>query len=202
MLKPTLFIFAKAPAPGRVKTRLARSIGDDAACGVYVELLARTIDALADAPAWRTVLAVTPDDAVATDAVWPRATLRAPQGDGDLGARMHRALATARRGLPVVIVGSDIADIAARHVAEAFDALDRHDLVIGPAVDGGYWLIGTAEAPPPDLFDGVRWSSPFALADTIANVRGMTVARLASCLEDVDDAESYARFLRRAGRHP
>lgn len=196
-MTPTLYIFAKRPVPGQVKTRLARSIGDEAACEVYIGMLGRIIDALADRPAWRTILAVTPDEAAAHDEIWPRATPRTAQGDGDLGMRMHRFLAGADRSTPVVIVGSDIPDMTADHVAGAFAALAQNDLVFGPAVDGGYWLVGASMPPPAGLFAGVRWSGPHALADTLANARGLEVAQLDIRLEDVDDAESLARHLDR-----
>lgn len=190
--------------PGQVKTRLARSIGDAAACAIFREMLCGVIDRLADRPGWRTWLAVTPDAAASSQAEWPRAIPRVAQGGGDLGARMHRVLSRARPGAPVVIVGSDIPDPDAGHVAEALAALETHDLVVGPAVDGGYWLIGAADAPPPDLFADVRWSSRFALADTLAdtlaNARTLRVAQLAARLEDVDDADSLARH--RARRQP
>ncbi|MGY6634580.1 MAG: TIGR04282 family arsenosugar biosynthesis glycosyltransferase [Alkalilacustris sp.] len=196
----TVHIFAKAPVPGQVKTRLARSIGNAAACAIYREMLCGVIDRLANRPGWRTWLAVTPDAAASSQAPWPRAIQRVAQGEGDLGARMHRVLSRARPGAPVVIVGSDIPDLDAGHVAEALAALETHDLVVGPALDGGYWLIGAADAPPPDLFAHVRWSSRFALADTLANARTLRVAQLAARLEDVDDADSLARH--RARRQP
>lgn len=197
--RPTVHIFARAPVPGAVKTRLARGIGDAAACAVYVDLLAQTIDAIAGAADWRTVLAVTPDAATAQDEMWPRALPRVPQGGGDLGARMHRVLSTAQGPAPVIIVGSDIPGLTADHVAAAVAALRCSDLVFGPAVDGGYWLIGASSPPPADLFANVGWSTASALTDTLANTGGLDVARLDSRLEDVDDVESYRRY---RDRHP
>lgn len=115
---------------------------------------------------------------------------------------MHRVLCAASPDAPVVIVGSDIPEITTGHVEQAFDALARNDLVFGPAVDGGFWLIGAAAPPPPGLFADVRWSTPFALSDTLANTRGLRVAQLDIRLEDVDDADSYRRYLDRLGPHP
>jgi glycosyltransferase A (GT-A) superfamily protein (DUF2064 family) len=116
------------------------------------------------------------------------------QGPGDLGMRMYRALAAAPPG-PVVLVGTDIPALAARHVAAAFRLLGRVDLVFGPAADGGFWLVGARRRPRlPPLFAQVRWSSPDALADTLAGLpRGIAVG-FVDTLEDVDDGAAYARL--------
>jgi glycosyltransferase A (GT-A) superfamily protein (DUF2064 family) len=95
---------------------------------------------------------------------------------------------------PVVIVGTDIPRLRAHHVARAFAALGNCDAVLGPAMDGGYWMIGLRRRPrfiAP--FRAVRWSSEHALDDTLANLRGHIVAVLDQ-LEDVDDAVSLARL--------
>jgi glycosyltransferase A (GT-A) superfamily protein (DUF2064 family) len=94
----------------------------------------------------------------------------------------------------VVLVGSDIPALSARHIAAAFAALGRCDLVFGPATDGGYWLVGARDgAMARGLFRTVRWSGPQALADTLANARGRRVTLL-EALADVDDAADYARW--------
>ena len=100
---------------------------------------------------------------------------------------------------PAIIVGSDIPGLAPAHVARGFAALGRADMVLGPATDGGYWLIGLSQrARAIDPFRGVRWSSPWALADTMRGLpAGFRLAR-ADCLADVDDGEAYDRW--RAGR--
>ena len=121
---------------------------------------------------------------------------RLPQGDGDLGDRMARCLARFGPN-PVLIVGSDIPDINRPHIASAFDALRRNDLVFGPSGDGGYWLVGAAQgARVGALFNDVRWSTEHALADTLDNVRpGVRVAMLEE-LADIDDGEAYAAWRR------
>jgi hypothetical protein len=184
-------IFARAPRLGRGKRRLAREAGDLAALRFQRLNIARVLRRLAGDPRWTTWLAVTPDTA-ATDqrSLWRSAARIIPQGRGDLGTRMAAAMAARPPG-PVVIVGSDIPGIRAHHVAGAFAALGRHDAVLGPADDGGYWLIGMRRRPvfrPP--FDGVRWGTAHALADTRANLRrqGQSVALL-EVLADVDTAE-------------
>jgi len=180
----------KAPRPGRVKTRLARDIGEIAAVRFHRHNTAAVIRRLRD-PRWRLVLAVTPETARAAR-WWPQDLPRISQGQGDLGARMAHVFAQAGSG-PALIVGSDIPGITPGRIAAALCALRGADAVIGPAPDGGYWLIGLRRGPGPrGLFDGVRWSGPHARADTIASLeaRGLRVA-LADELSDVDDAASY-----------
>ena len=108
------------------------------------------------------------------------------------------------RGLPpgpAVIVGSDVPDLSARHVAAAFRALGRCDAVIGPAADGGYWLIGLKRSPriPAALFAGVRWSSRHALADTLASLPRNAAIAMLETLEDIDETTAYRRWRERAG---
>jgi uncharacterized protein len=181
-----LVIMAKSPALGRVKGRLAREIGDVAALRFYRSCLAHTALRLARDPRWRTVLAVAPDRDIA-ERFSPsrRWIVRLPQGAGDLGRRMQRLFARLPPG-PMIIVGSDIPTIRPVHVAEAFRRLGRADAVLGPAPDGGYWLIGLKRTPKVlTPFAGVRWSGPHAFADTLANLKGKRVAE-AAMLGDID----------------
>lgn len=182
----------KEPRLGTVKTRLGREIGAVVATGFYRSVTANLIRRLARDPRWRTVLAVAPDRALASK-VWPIDIGRVPQGRGDLGERMARLL-WREGGGPAVLVGSDIPDLQARHIAEAFALLRRHPVVLGPAEDGGFWLIGVrSRMRLAGMFEGVRWSSPHALADTLRNLAGLRVG-FAATLSDVDDAASYRRI--------
>jgi glycosyltransferase A (GT-A) superfamily protein (DUF2064 family) len=127
--------------------------------------------------------------AVTPDRAWlllPPGVRRIPQGRGDLARRMQRACAGFRRGR-VAIIGSDIPDATADDVADAFRALGRADAVFGPAADGGYWLVGLGPRRPAHPFAAVRWSSPDALEDTMANFTRHRVCRL-RILSDVDTA--------------
>jgi len=197
----TLVIFAKAPMLGRVKSRLARGIGATAALAFYRAALRQLIGRVAHDRRWRTVLAVTPDDAIRKTRLWPSGVARASQGAGDLGARMGRTLRTMPKGA-VVIVGADIPDIRADHVARAFTALGSAEFVFGPAQDGGYWLIGAkGAAREAATFKNVRWSSVHALEDTRANLRHWKIATI-DTLDDVDDATAFRRFQRRGGFKP
>jgi glycosyltransferase A (GT-A) superfamily protein (DUF2064 family) len=99
---------------------------------------------------------------------------------------------------PVAVIGTDLPGLGPRHLAEAFRLLGRHDAVLGPATDGGYWLIGLGNrrAVPPGLLAGVRWSTEHALADTLARLGHLNVG-FAATLRDVDTAEDL-----RAARSP
>ena len=182
-------IFARAPRLGRVKSRLAKELGPIEALRAHRLLSMHVIGRLARTPRWQSWLWVTPEPAR-----WPRGIPRRIQSRGDLGQRMAAALRMLPAG-PAVIVGTDIPDLDVGHVARAFAALERHQAVFGPAEDGGYWLVGLRHrAQLPHLFDGVRWSSEFALADTLANLGSGKSYVLVDRLPDVDDAASLARW--------
>lgn len=193
----TLVVMVKAPVAGGVKTRLARRIGATEALRFYRATTARLLRRVGRDRRWRTLLAVAPDAAVGAP-FWPPSLARTRQGRGDLGVRMQRLLDRGPRG-SVVIVGSDIPGLTARHVAAAFARLGRHDLVLGPAEDGGYWLVGARRRPRvPRPFGEVRWSTEHALADTIRNVRGSV--GLLEALADVDTEADWRRWRREGAR--
>lgn len=187
MRRATLVVMLKEPCPGRVKTRLGRDIGKVPAAWWFRHQVARILRRLAD-PRWRLVLAVSPDHTGMTSRVWPAHLPRLPQGPGDLGRRMARIFRSLPPG-PACIVGADIPGLTPAHVARAFAALGRHEVVLGPAPDGGYWLIGfkRTAALPAGLFHGVRWSTEHALDDTIASL-GRARLALVDILRDVDSA--------------
>jgi rSAM/selenodomain-associated transferase 1 len=188
---------ARAPRLGAVKRRLARDVGDLAAWRFYRHGLAALVRRLGRTRRWRCWLVVTPENAVT--AGWPPPWRAIAQGPGDLGARMGRLLRDLPPG-PVVIGGSDIPDVRAAHIAAAFARLGTCDWVFGPAADGGYWLIGARRRPAyRDPFAGVRWSTSHALADTVANLRGASVAYLEE-LQDVDTGADWRRWRHRIKR--
>ncbi|MYM55040.1 DUF2064 domain-containing protein [Rhodobacteraceae bacterium GS-10] len=186
-MNPQLVVMIKEPRPGRVKTRLGRDIGMIRAAWWFRHQTARLLRRLQD-PHWDLVLAVSPDHEGLSSRIWPAHLERMPQGAGDLGDRMARVFRSRPPG-PVCIIGADIPGITPAHIARAFRALGNHDAVFGPAPDGGYWLVGLKRvAPPPaTLFQDVRWSSEHALADTIATLPGLRIARI-DTLHDVDCA--------------
>jgi uncharacterized protein len=193
-----LVIMAKVPVMGRVKTRLAAEVGATQAVRFYRATLTAVAVRLGRDPRWHTSLAVAPDTGIASPAL-PRHVPRVAQGGGDLGSRMQRVMDRRERG-PLIIVGTDIPAITPAHIAEAFRHLRGRDAVIGPAPDGGYWLVGLRRSPRiPKPFAGVRWSSEATLADTIANLGWSAVGRAAQ-LADVDNAVELAACRGHFGR--
>ena len=192
-----LVLFARAPQAGRVKRRLARDIGVLEATRFYRAILGAQIHSLIRDRRWKLWLFVTPDNETAHPA-WRGAAPVQPQGRGDLGQRMLAPFWKLPPG-PVVLVGSDIPAMTPAHIAEAFRLLGQHDLVFGPASDGGFWLIGAKRTRPipRGLFDAVRWSTPQALADTRANIPATVSVGLADILDDVDDADDLRRVTSR-----
>lgn len=190
-----LILFVRAPAYGSGKRRLARDIGDGAALHFERLMLARLLRRLGRERRWQLRIAVAPDRARYRRRLRPRGVPIIGQGGGDLGERMRRALAACPPG-PAVLIGSDIPALGPRHIAEAFRLLGRHDLVFGPATDGGFWLVGARRSPClPPLFGRVRWSSRHALKDAIANLPRRVSVGFAATLEDVDDAAAYRRLM-------
>jgi rSAM/selenodomain-associated transferase 1 len=199
---PTLVIMAKTPRLGFAKHRLAAGIGQAAALRFYRACLLHTLLKLGGTSRWRTLVAVTPDADVFAP-VW-RGISRSgvglmQQGSGDLGARMQRIFS---RLAPTstLIVGGDIPALNHADIANAFAKLRGADAVLGPATDGGYWLVGLrGNARRMAPFTGVRWSTAHAFADTMANLGGRRVA-LAGTHADVDSVESFRAQRERAER--
>ena len=191
-LRPTVLVFARQPAMGTVKTRLAADVGRVEALRFYRATLTGLLRRLASDRTWRTMLAVTPDRAFRAMARTFRVPA-VPQGAGDLGMRMRRV--AGRQPGPALIVGSDVPGLEASHLRAAMAALRRHDFVFGPAADGGYWLAGFGNRRPAGpVMLNVRWSTSAALADTVRSAGPRArVHVLADVLADVDDGAGYAR---------
>ncbi|MEO6035615.1 MAG: TIGR04282 family arsenosugar biosynthesis glycosyltransferase [Verrucomicrobiota bacterium] len=196
-METKLIIFVKAPRTGSVKTRIAKSMGDDAACSAYKMLVVRLIENLR---LLRQVeLRFFPDDAAGEIAPWLQKgwELR-PQGDGDLGEKLKRAfLENFESGASrVLIIGSDCPAINADDIERAGAALATCDVVLGPATDGGYWLIGLRQ-PHPRLFENIPWSTETVLESTLSLARenGLSCHLLRE-LNDVDLPEDWEKYLR------
>lgn len=198
-MRPVVIVFARAPGLGMVKRRLAKDIGDRAALRIYRATLHRLLRRLSMLRGVDIVLALTPRPAPLPGT--PRFE-QIGQGRGDLGARMAAAFARFpyRR---VVLIGSDIPDISAQDIRVALAALRGAPAVIGPAADGGYWLVGFAGVPPMAIataFRDVRWSGPHARADTRAGLRRRArIRRVAQLrmLADIDEAADLTARSRR-----
>ena len=187
-----LLVFARVPALGRVKSRLAAGVGPPAALAVYRELLAITNAAILAAGVPATVwladtATIVPTAAEARE--WAAHAI-CGQPEGDLGERMTAAFAAAFAAGAgrVAIIGTDCPGLRAAHLTEAFAALATADVVIGPATDGGYYLLGMNKLQP-DLFRNKTWSTDSVLAETLADAHrlGLRVALLPE-LRDVDTA--------------
>ncbi len=195
MARQRLVIFVKAPRPGQVKTRLASSIGAEEAAKAYELLAGRLFQNLEELP--DVELRFTPDDAGDELRPWLREgwTL-APQGRGDLGDRLHSAFLSAFAAgcEKVAIIGSDCPDVTAVDIRETWTRLHNRDLVLGPATDGGYWLIAL-KRPCADLFRNIAWSTDQVLAQTIAagTDAGLRIERLRR-LTDIDTAKEWQEF--------
>lgn len=190
-----LIVYAKRPLPGYAKTRLAAGIGAEQAAGVYARLLyGYLLDLLhtgLDDVCIELAVAA-PEDAPFFTAAFPELLVR-PQVAGDLGARMAASFAQAfaAGAQSVVLTGSDIPGLDAVHVKRAFAVLETSPAVIGPAEDGGYYLLGL-RAPGAPVFDGISWSTGAVLAQTEALIRatGLALAYLPA-LTDLDTVEDY-----------
>ncbi len=205
MSAPRLVAFTRYPAPGRAKTRLIPRLGPRGASALQRWMTARLL-ARAGALARRRRLDLevrfSGGSAARMAALFGAGHRYVSQGRGDLGARMARAV---RRGFAdgapaVVIVGTDVPGVTGRTLAAAFTALRQHDVVLGPAVDGGYYLVGLRR-PVPGLFSGMPWGTSAVLRRTVSAARrsGATLALLAS-LADVDEpADVTPALLRSAG---
>ena len=173
----------KEPRAGRVKTRLGRDIGLINATWWYRHQTRALLRRLRD-PRWSLVLAVAPDTACVRSRDWPQDLPCIPQGAGDLGRRMARSLG--RTTGPTLLIGSDIPGVSKRHIARAFALLPSGGSIIGPATDGGYWLVGLDHPRKrcANLFNEVRWSTAHTLQDTLRTLPTPTAT--ANTLADVD----------------
>jgi rSAM/selenodomain-associated transferase 1 len=210
-----LGIFGKRPEPGRVKTRLAAKIGPEASAELHEAMLFDLLDLWDSpgviAPGGRKVLVYSPADAGPWfDTRVPASYALQPQAVGDLGSRLADFFAGEfeEGASRVVVVGTDAPTLDPSFVIAAFVALEGRDVVLGPATDGGYYLVGCRRAVP-QLFAGIDWSTPEVLGQTIDRLdgTGLTVSVLPPWY-DVDTPESlvmlrgHLRAMRRAGMDP
>lgn len=188
-----LVIFIRNPEPGKVKTRLAASIGDELAYDIYRKLLRHTLDIvnnLRGAP--QVSLHVFYSKFIPSDDLFEESYIsKHLQNGDDLGQRMHHAFEQmfAEGYERIVIIGSDCAELQSYTLEQAFDLLESHDAVVGPARDGGYYLIGLRK-PNGALFSDIEWSTDTVFLRTIKKIvdSGHTISIL-PVLSDVDTIE-------------
>ena len=189
MAGSALVVFLKHPRPGAVKTRLAAAIGAEAAADLYRALAERALEATTPlAEDFERLVFFDPPESLPQMREWLPGVRLLAQSGHDLGARMADAFARAfaRGASRVAIVGTDAPGVSRATVTEALSALDTADVVIGPADDGGYYLIAL-RAPRPELFAGIEWSTPGVRGQTLAlaAAAGVSVRELGR-LRDVD----------------
>ena len=204
-----LGIFAKVPQPGRVKTRLAAETSPEFAAQVADAFLRDTLCRLGsiDAERWLVLAPALADSALASSA--GTAYRLAEQGYGDLGRRLQRFFEAriAAGAERVIVVGADSPTLPPSFVTLAFEQLDHADVVLGPATDGGYYLIGCARHLP-SMFAGLDWGSATVLRDTVARLDPGCRLSLLPPWYDVDTLEdwrllqSHVAALRQSGADP
>jgi uncharacterized protein len=192
-----LIILAKYPEPGRVKTRLAETIGNERAAELY-RTMTEMVVAQTQPPhhEYEQICYCDPPERKHDFERWLSLTHFAPQHGATLGERMHHALTQSlQRYAKAVIIGTDCIEVDFALIQRAFATLDATDLVIGPATDGGYYLIGCTQDHPA-LFQNISWSTDVVFQQTMqqAEILGLTTTRLPT-LSDIDSHEDAHFFL-------
>lgn len=186
-MKNALIIFVRHPELGKVKTRLAASIGDEGALHVYKLLLAHTLDVSSATDADKFIFYT--EGVVANDMWLKDRYFKCSQAGGDLGNRMLNAFQTVlSKGYEkAIIIGSDCFELNTSIVEEGFKELENHDVVIGPANDGGYYLLGM-KAIHKQLFENKKWSTETVYRDTEQTIKELHLSpHILPTLNDVDE---------------
>ncbi|WP_420552189.1 TIGR04282 family arsenosugar biosynthesis glycosyltransferase [Tenacibaculum aiptasiae] len=184
MSKNLLLIFTRNPELGKVKTRLAKTIGDESALNIYKFLLNHTKEVTQDLNCDK---AVYYSVKVRNNDIWDTSNYQKHQQNGDdLGIRMKNAFQEAfnKNYEKVLIIGSDLYDLKPNHINEAFEKLNSNDVVIGPAEDGGYYLLGMKELHS-EVFKNKAWGTSTVRQDTLNDLQNVSV-HLLETLNDVD----------------
>lgn len=192
-----LIIFAKAPRAGEVKTRLAAKYGAQKACDIYRELLGKVAKNLRGLKAVEIRFAPADGESELREYLQPGWNLK-PQGEGELGERLQRAIGEALEAgaRKVVVIGADCPEVEERDVRQAWKELEKHDLVLGPAADGGYWLIAMKSLHA-ELFRDIPWSSDQVLGRTLKKARELQLRiQLLRILSDIDTPENWNAYQR------
>lgn len=169
-----IIVFAKAPVPGRVKTRLIPTLGADGAAALALEMLQRTLDISLSSRIGEVELCMdpAPDDSAWQDIMLPPDIRLSSQSAGDLGERMARAVSLCIDRTPVILIGTDCVDMNKALLREAANALATADAVINPCIDGGYALLGLNRFHP-SLFENIAWSTSSVTSRTLARLEAL-----------------------------
>ncbi|MBI3317783.1 MAG: TIGR04283 family arsenosugar biosynthesis glycosyltransferase [Candidatus Omnitrophica bacterium] len=194
-----LVVMAKAPLPGQVKTRLVPPLTAEEAAALAKQLLVETVETVTGLPAVRRLVAVAPPEGVGeVRRMVPAHVELLEQSDGDLGRRLDQVFQKLFLGgaKGVIVIGADHPKLPGEFLRQAIQFLERGDdpLVLGPAEDGGYYLVGL-NRPHPELFQGIPWSTPSVLEATLAAARAAGLSfRLLPSWYDIDRPEDLARL--------
>lgn len=193
-MEQSLIIFAKNLIFGKVKTRLAATMGDDAAFDVYHQLLNHTVAVTQDLPVLKTVFY---SDFIETSDLWKdRIYQKQLQHGRNLGERMSHAFGYSFNNgrNETAIIGTDCFELTEAIISEALAQLKSHDIVIGPARDGGYYLLAMKEYHP-ELFENISWSTDQVLDQTAGLCKKLNLSVfLLPVLGDIDHESDLKRF--------
>ncbi|MEZ2413329.1 TIGR04282 family arsenosugar biosynthesis glycosyltransferase [Muriicola sp. E247] len=195
-----LLIFTRNPELGKCKTRLAASIGDESALAIYNFLLQHTVAVTLPLKVCKWVYY---SDKIGVNDLWDEDKFHKELQTGDdLGERMANAFkAGFKAGYKrIIVIGSDLYDLSTDDLQQAFENLSTDDFVLGPAEDGGYYLLGMKRFFP-DLFEGKNWGTPSVLKDTLADLEDKTFTLLplkndVDVLEDIEEIPAFQPFIK------
>jgi uncharacterized protein len=189
-----LIVFARYPVPGKTKTRLIGQLGGGGAAALQDAMTRHTlaqVTAFLERPGTEAEIRFAGGQITEMAEKYGRQWNYAPQGDGDLGQRLCRAIQQAfdGRAARVVVIGTDCPEVTAANLTSAFEALREHDLVLGPAVDGGFYLLGLRR-PRANLFAGIGWGTDAVLCQMLDAAERLRLSiRFLMPLHDVDRPE-------------
>ncbi len=185
MSKNLLMIFTRNPELGKVKTRLAKTIGEKAALNIYKFLLQHTVNITKCLQCDKTVYY---SEKIKNSDIWDCSIFNKKIQKGiKLGERMQNAFSENLNNYnKVIIIGSDMYDINQDHINAAFNELENHDTVIGPATDGGYYLLGL-KSMNKEIFKNKEWGTSTVLENTLQNLKNVNVF----LLEELNDIDIY-----------
>jgi len=188
-----LIIFIKNPEKGKVKTRIAKTAGEEKALAIYISLMEHTHQIALSVNCSRHLFY---SQRIQQEDNWSSKNFKKlVQAEGNLGHKMATAFKTAfQQHQKVVIIGSDCASLTPAIVEEAFKQLDNHDFVVGPTFDGGYYLLGMSSYQS-SVFEDIEWSTESVFPRTIENIDGLEASYfLMPILSDIDYEEDWDKY--------
>ena len=197
--KNLLLIFTRNPELGKVKTRLAKTVGDKTALDIYLFLLQKTKEVTKSITCDKTVYY---SEKIIEDDLWNRSNYQKREQFGkDLGEKMKNAIEDGfkKKYTKIIVIGSDLFDLKPSLINDAFEKLDNNDVIIGPAADGGYYLIGLKKLHL-KIFENKNWGTSTVREDTLKNLEKVNVHLLPmlndiDVIEDIKNHSAFTKFL-------